>query len=59
MLPENNLVIKIGQTIINFFNSYNHLGTQLDPTLLFNTYFDKIYKKHLEESTFFDAFVNP
>ena len=38
MLPENNLVIKIGQTIINFTNSYNYLGTQLDPTLLFNTF---------------------
>ena len=45
MLPENNLVIKIGQNIINFINSYNYLGTPLDPSLLLNTYFDKIYKK--------------
>ena len=45
MLPENNLVIKIGKNTINFINSYNYLGTQLDPSLLLNTHFDKIYKK--------------
>ena len=56
ILPENNLVMKIGQSIINSTNSYNYFGTELAPTLLFNTYFDKIYKK--ASGSFFDALVN-